>query len=496
VKLKKLRFFWIWFVLLALILWGDSYIKKKGWLYFSTKNDSIIGHIFKYKNDVKRKYHGDFSWVDVNHGSNVNFKDTIFVGPKSSANLKLTNKSSVNIEPNSLVVLDRSITSENGVITESIELELLIGKMKIESKEQQAKNNKTIKVKVGDATTAELSALDKNSITVAKSDTKSIVMLNEGSVDVLNSEKGFISLDQNKSYVEIGFDKNGSTTDFKKGNSLLFAADDYDIFKFHDDLQKKKTDIFTQIPKRDIKYEIVKILQKAGFQPEKLPEFVESYPTRIPASLYNNKTTKKLSKKDKEFLYWLRFGMAIVAQGFNSTRFAKKIDGNQFGLHAAIGAEYKNFIHSIEAYSSVFDLTDSLEVSPLRLKFDVGYKFNLLSSKAHKLSVSPLVGYDFYFNDVTSNTLSGFFMKHVHGPTLGAKLDYTFKKAFDISAKGYTTLLDKGFHHYIEANATYWASENLGVGGLAWYDFSKIPYQSGDFKENSINFETFLKYRF
>lgn len=148
---KALLYFSISLVLVSalLIIFVSKYeLRSKNYLGLQK-----IGQLEIFGPDVKRKFHGEPDFSDLQNEDPLFQKDTVFVGPGSKAKFILPEYGDFELEPNSvvMVVLDfekaplgKNIEAEIKEKPKGLRLKLLQGKMKFEAKKPspvESKNN-------------------------------------------------------------------------------------------------------------------------------------------------------------------------------------------------------------------------------------------------------------------------------------------------------------------------------------------------------------------
>lgn len=117
-------------------LLGDDYFSNNG----NTKDLKPVGSVKESQNDVRRRVNNGLTWMPVGKKDQIYEGDSIFTGEKSGADIALDNGGSLNVDPNSLIVVK---TSDNEV---QIDLKYgsLVGQIASDKKIIITDNGKTV----------------------------------------------------------------------------------------------------------------------------------------------------------------------------------------------------------------------------------------------------------------------------------------------------------------------------------------------------------------
>lgn len=166
-------------LILLLICFISSYLLYKNITEGASGNDNpVIGTLtFKNKN-VERKYDSDIIWEKIESGLAIRNKDTIRSGELSDAVLTLQDKTTININENSMIYVDISGSEIN--------LNFAYGSMSVSKKSDGESSEITLKIKSGN-NTVEVKESDLALEKKGKEDLE--FQVNKGSAKIINGKE-------------------------------------------------------------------------------------------------------------------------------------------------------------------------------------------------------------------------------------------------------------------------------------------------------------------
>jgi len=184
----------------SVILILDIPIMKR---HVAKPRGEVIGNIYFKVNDVRRRLDGDGVWDKVKSGTKIHYNDSIFTSAKSNAEIKFTDNTEIDVEEQSLVVIQKE-EKIGDIVYQTIKIvrgqvnariltrgKLKVGiKIKIHGVEAIIHDTNTlIQIKIGKDKKAKIQVLEGKADLIRKG---KIVKLVKNQFSIL-SEKGEIS---------------------------------------------------------------------------------------------------------------------------------------------------------------------------------------------------------------------------------------------------------------------------------------------------------------
>lgn len=155
-----------------LIFYNSEGVKNSG------AEENAIAQVEEVKNEAKFREKKSLSWSKLKIQDGIVENSTVFVGPDSSLNLKLSDSSVVVLGPNSIVTLSRPDPGQNLNQNIAFEISVKKGRVQVKKKTNNDSPKETIKLNLADLGSVILK--ENDSVVATQNDEKSAVQVSEG----------------------------------------------------------------------------------------------------------------------------------------------------------------------------------------------------------------------------------------------------------------------------------------------------------------------------
>ena len=450
----------------------------------------------------------------VESSQELKLRDSIFVGPNSTATIILSNEfggGEIKLAPNTIITL-----SNAGIQKQFPTLEIKQGDItvvKSESTTNRTKTSKNIIITSG----SKAVLLDKklNNVKLSINKNKNVNTLivssaepskNNETVDAIilsleEVEENFID----SSSLDVAFAKAAKDTQpFDRVPAQAEVGEDTKLLavaeqKLISPLPPKKN-----VPRKNFIFDTEEVTFRRLKNKSKLVKN-RSIATKVKRDIAESRIKAEVISGEKANgpLYfrkhkgfWLQGGLSFVTQQINNPTLNSGIgDAGQLALRNGIGTWWKQFFLEGHWRESVINTTTE-KFKPRWLQAILGVGFELPTYLNVTPHLSLYSGYEIYNNN---GSQEADFLQSYSSPILGFRSRFIFAERWEIGGDAQITLntltnssISKFF---VQGDLRYWMTDSFSFGAGYWIDNAKLTASDGyQFTERSYAVETYIRW--